>query len=340
VRHLNKLQVNEKPSIKARGKTWWSVSWKDTHIAVQLHPGFEHQVWWGDVAFVAKNNFHLVRFSAATALEDQELVSASLACAFGALSALYLTAEVGCEGVRYATTDHLESWPVLDPQRLLDPTKRLRVLDAYRSFRKREAQKLHSLSPATKAEFLELTEAVADAAGAPDPKKLAGRAVTEACDTTARRARREAAALGGRTPGKGKGVAPLTKRVKSYLASKVGIEGYLEKLTGGDAVLRLRRPRPGFQAMLDLDIEGAILPPSPQEERLAGVIGEGFECAPLLDDLELPDEIESLFKDVIEYFVGPAPEASGTASTYAEVAGEVEAAVRSWLQVETRRRLD
>jgi hypothetical protein len=337
VRHLRKLRVHEKPSVEARGSTWYSVQWKTTHIAVQLHPGIEHQVWWSDTAFVAKNNFHLVEVTDNVSLEDQELVAASLASAFGALAALYVSTEVGCEGVRYVTVDHIEDWPVLDPSRIKDSSLRGEVLAAFRKFRVREAQKLHRMSAATRDEWLALTEAVARAAGAPDPSGAAKSAVREAEATAARRARREALALAGRVRGGGRSSATLKKRVQTYASELPTAEALVAGLCGGTAEINLRPMRPIVQETFDF--EGLILSAAtPEEEALAAVLGEGFYCAPRLDDAELVTNATKFLVEVNDYFVGPSP-VGDTHTTYETVAAEVRRIALDWLQDEVRRRL-
>jgi len=63
VRHCERLKVHDAPSVRARGKQWWHVPWKESQVAVQIHPGFLHQVWWSPKSFVAKNNIHILEFS-------------------------------------------------------------------------------------------------------------------------------------------------------------------------------------------------------------------------------------------------------------------------------------
>jgi hypothetical protein len=78
------------------------VDWRVSNIAVQIHPGIEHQAWWADEPFVANNNFHVFTTTDTVAVEDREIVAASIASAFGALESLYMSSEVGCEGVRWS----------------------------------------------------------------------------------------------------------------------------------------------------------------------------------------------------------------------------------------------
>lgn len=335
IKHLRQLKVHEKPSVAARGANWWHVHWRSTRIAVQLHPSFEHQVWWSNEPFIAKNNFQLVRLVGKSA-EDEELVAASLACAFGALASLYMTAEIGCEGVRYVTTNQMETWPVLDPVCVTDPGLRDKVLDAYRTFRRRQAQKLHKLSASTRAEFMALTAAVAEAAGASSPEQLADDAVVAAEVVCARRARREAVALAGRTPGRGRGGAPLKRRVAAFVTDHADLPRILDGLTRGPVELSLRPKAEIVQETLGFDLPG-VAAATPAEELLADALVAGFECAPDLSDHALAVSIDAILHAVREYFVGPRPLQGET--TYDEVAADVRRAAVDVLQAEVRRRL-
>ena len=107
-------------------------------------------------------------FSEATAQRNRELIAASLASAFGGLSALYISSEVGNEGVRWLRTDQFEEWPVLDPAQL-SREDRDEVLLAYRLFRQLPAQEMHEMDSATAGAWEALTAAVAKAAGLDDP---------------------------------------------------------------------------------------------------------------------------------------------------------------------------
>ena len=57
--NCRRLGVQDRPSVRQRGTHWWSVNWRASQIAVQIHPAFLHQVWWSNEPFVAKNNFHV-----------------------------------------------------------------------------------------------------------------------------------------------------------------------------------------------------------------------------------------------------------------------------------------
>jgi hypothetical protein len=240
--------------------------------------------------------------------------------------------------VRYVTIDHLLAWGVLDPAKVTDPVLRTEVLQEYRKYRKRDAQKLHKLSKSTRAEWLALTVAVAKAAGAQSPSALAERAVAEVESTVDRRSRREALALAGRTPGSGRSSVSLKRRIWSFAAEIDGAEEVINSLVGGSAEMKLRAKSAVVQQTLDLGDPAFGVAASPEEEALAAVLGEGFLCAPNLSDADLVAKAEALLALIREYFVGSAPDADPDL-TYAAIAAEVDLLAIAWLQEEVRRRL-
>lgn len=333
--HLEALGVNNAPSVRGRGPAWWHGRWKASQIALQLHPGFLHQVWWRAEPFVAKNNFHIVQFSEHwDDVENRELVAASLASAFGALSALYISDEVGCEGVRYLTTRQLRQWPVFDPRRVARADVRRRVLEAYRHYRTLEAQELHQLDQQAIEALTDLTDAVAEAAGVDQPTHVARDAVEQARRTCIRREGRERLALAGRqTKGRGSGNT-TRKTVRATLAQSRKAAELLDALTSGDEVVRLRSHGELAQGTLDLDGTGETDPTG--EMALTNVLGEGFRCAPYYpgDD---PEQTARLARQVLrslhEELLPPRPDDDNDASvTYEAMREEVDREATSWLQ--------
>lgn len=99
VRAAKRAGVADKPSVKQKGKSWWSAKWKLSRIAVGAHPQFQPQVWWSNEEFVATDNFQALTIPAPVKRDDQEVVAASLASVFGNLSSLYR----GMPGVAFST---------------------------------------------------------------------------------------------------------------------------------------------------------------------------------------------------------------------------------------------
>ena len=129
---------------------------------------------------------------------SRDLIAASLASGFGGLASLFLSSEVGNESVRWLNTDQFEQWPVLSPD-LVSREDREAVLLAYRIFRKLLAQESHLMDATTTAAWLDLTTAVAKAAGLSIPDDVAREGIEIARQTWLLRADRQALALAGRT---------------------------------------------------------------------------------------------------------------------------------------------
>ena len=212
-----RLGVSDSPSVSSRGDSWWHVNWRKAQVAVSIHPAFQHQVWWSDEPFVTTNNMHVLSFADKVGPSDRELVAACLASAFGSLSALYRSSEVGCEGVRWVSTGDLEHWCVLDTTRVEQDDKLL-ILEAYREYRKLKTTKLYEMAESSREAWIRLTEAVARAARMADPVGAAEAAVRTAIETTRRRRQREVRATGGRTRAGAKGQARLARTVKTATA--------------------------------------------------------------------------------------------------------------------------
>lgn len=273
-----RLGVGESPSVASRGAHWWHVTWRTAHVAVSIHPAFQHQVWWCDEPFVTTNNMHILDFADQTAPSDQEVTAACLASAFGSLSALYRSSEVGCEGVRWVSTGDLESWCVLDVARV-DQADKAAILDAYRQYRTLTTAKLYEMPASTRVAWTRLTEAVARAAGMADPAGAADLAVGTAVETTRRRRQREVRATGGRTRAGAKGQARLTRTVMTATAEHPRFAALVTMLTGGPKSVRLMT-RELVPALFDPTGE---LERHAEENALVAVLGEGFSASPTFE---------------------------------------------------------
>ena len=337
--HARRLRVHEKASVAQRGARWWSVDWRESQVAVQIHPGFLHQVWWGAEPFVAKNNFHTLHFGDDVAQVDREVIAASLASGWGALSALYVSSEVGCEGVRWLSTAQLDQWPVLVPSKI-SKGDRAAVLSAYRLFRKLRAEEIPAMDQSATDAWLVLTEAVARAAGLATPKAMAQQCIAIARDTCERRTRREAFALAGRVRRGGSSGRTLARHVQEKLAVTPEAAEVVIGLTAGADHVRLRASAELAQGALDF---GQATSAIDGERELAALLGAGFECAPISNDTapdHLARSVERLLSELVQTVVGPRPSEDDAAMpTYIETADEVTRAAVQWLQQEVGKRL-
>lgn len=338
VRHCEQLGVQNRPSVRQRGRSWWSVDWRSSQVAIQIHPGFLHQVWWSAEPFVAKNNFHVLDFSGSVAQPSRELVAASLASGFGALGALFLSSEVGNEGVRWLSTEQLVQWPVLDPTSVSRSDRDL-ILRAYRLFRRLQAEEIHQMSPETLTAWHGLTAALARAAGLATPDAVAREVIELARQTCVRRADREAMALAGRMRS-GVRSGTFVRHVQAKMEAATRTPEIIERLTSGEQLLRLRPIAYIVQGTLDFgeDLADGV----PGEESLSAVLGEGFECAPTLDPDDpdaLANEIARLLDDLSLDLIGPPPLGFEAAVTYQEIAEAVRRAAIDWLQRRVHDRL-
>jgi hypothetical protein len=334
-----KLGVHLAPSVAQRGADWWNVDWRESQIAVQIHPSFLHQVWWSPRPFVAKNNFHTFSFSEHVSQADRELVAASLASGWGALSALYISSEVGCEGVRWLSTAQLDEWPILVPSSV-STADRTEVIRAFQLFRQLEAREIHSMEPGGITAWLSLTEAVAKAAGMKSPRQAAEKCLATARDICERRTRRETIALAGRIRNGGLSGRSLAKHITERLMTMPLASSILADLTGGERQLRLRSSAQLAQSTFDFgDANGTLLGEGP----LADVIGTGFECAPVSRPNEpnyLAQKAKELLDEILQFMVGIAPpEGDAALSTYQETATEVRRIALQWLRQEVAKRL-
>ncbi|QUW17869.1 N-6 DNA methylase [Agrococcus sp. Marseille-Q4369] len=332
VRAGERLGVADKPSVKAKGQTWWSAKWRSSRIAVGAHPQFQPQVWWSNKPFVTTDNFQAITLSDSVARDDQELVAATLASAFGALSALYRSNEVGCEGVRWVSTSNLEAWFSLDWTKVESGDKTA-VLSAYRTFRTLKASKLYEMPGSTSAAWAELTVAVARAAGSTNPETLGADAVEEAIATTLRRREREVRATSGRTRAGSTGAAKLIRDVRAFTETMVSFRDVVEALSGGDSTLKLKSQ----------EVEATLFDVLNESERvqignqLVTHLGEGFEAAPVWEESTVT-LVEALYSAVVEQFVHPDADGSHTGA-FGYVAQIVRDQVTKSLSAAVRKRL-
>ncbi|WP_165399871.1 HsdM family class I SAM-dependent methyltransferase [Xylanimonas ulmi] len=295
VRAVKRAGAADKPSVKAKGVSWWSVDWKLSRIAVGAHPYFQPQVWWSDEEFVATDNFQAITLPNSVATTDQELVAASLASVYGNLAALYRSNEVGCEGARWVSTNNLGEWRVLDWSKVPVSEKKS-VLEAYREFRKLKFSKVYEMTAAAKASWRTLSVAVARAAGLANPDARAEEALKRAHATTFRRREREVVATSGRTRAGSSGGGKLMRDIKAYTES--GYSEAVAALTDGDETLRLK-VQAIEQTLFDLSNEA-------NKRRVCNAlvahVGEGFDAAPIWDDRTV-DAVGSLYDDVLRQFI-------------------------------------
>lgn len=282
IRAVRRAGAHEAPSVKQKGTSWWSADWKSSRIAVSAHPQFQPQVWWCDDKFVSTDNVQAIELPDTVAVEDQELLAASLASVFGTLSALYRSNEVGCEGVRWVSTQNIQDWVGLDWTRVSTEHKQ-EVLDAYRSFRQGSYAKVFEMSSNAIAVWRDLNVAVAKAAGVTDPEELADAAFAEADTTTLRRRRREIQANAGRTRSGSRGSGKLQRDIKAYIEGHDEFLGVVERLSEGDEVLRLEA-QDVPDALFDLNNESEQIRVG---NEIVKILGEGFRAAPVWEEKTL-----------------------------------------------------
>lgn len=341
--YINSARVagaGDAPSVKQRGQHWWSVDWRTTQVAVQIHPGFLHQVWWSPEPFVAKNNFHVLEFTNDVSQIHRELIAASLASAFGALGALFLSSEVGCEGVRWLSTEQFELWPVLDPTKV-NGSQTKAILQSYQVFRRQPAVEIPAMDSGTIDMWRNLTVEVAKAAGIADAKVVAQQAIDLCRSTCVRRTQRETLALAGRFRIGGGVRSTLGRHIQTELAKLDEVDIVLDLLTSGPQTLRLQESSPYIQGTLNL---GSLTPPSPPGlDALTLALRPGFECAPLIDEADpesLGRRIQGILQRLTEDLVGPPPpENESGSSAYREIAYDIKGIAVRWIQQQVRGRL-
>jgi len=326
-----RLGVGVKPSVRSRGKNWWNARWKTTHIAINAHPAFQHQLWWSDTAFICTDNMQALDLDRMK-VDSQEVIAACLASAYGSLAALYRSNEVGCEGVRWVSTRNLENWSVLNPEMITEP-ERTAILEAYREYRKLKTAKLYEMPASTKKAWLRLTEVVADAADLPDPKNSAELAVQTAIKTTWRRRQREIRATGGRTRAGAKGKAKLSRTVATATVAHPEFSKLIEVLSGGSRVMTLKSQEI-LPVLFDEDGEQQR---KIENNNLVEVLGEQFTTSPTLASGSA-EIARKVVDDTIAKFIELAPDGS-TPPGYEGMLDEVRKLVISTIQAETKRML-
>ena len=255
-----------RPSIAQRGQHWWNVEWRASQVAVQIHPSFLHQVWWSKEAFVAKNNFHVLAFDRSVPQANREADRASLASAFGALAALYVSSEVGNEGVRRPSTEQFAQWFVLDPAvapRVEQARCRAPTVCSASSRRRRSTR-----WTSDDGRLARTDRSGGQAAGLSSPDVVATDVIESARRTCARRADREALALSGRMRSSVRR-GNFARHVQERLEASRQVGLLLEALTDGARVIRLRPAAVLLQGTFDLGGESAPDVPGEEAQRRA-----------------------------------------------------------------------
>lgn len=345
VAHAKRLAVNDQPSVKNRGRYWWSIDPDLCRIAVPMNSAFQHQVGWFEQPGIANNNFNVIEFQLDSKLtdEDEELIAASLASAFGALSRLYVSGVLGCEGARRLLLSQFVQWSAVNPHRATDSAQRTKVLDSYREFRGFASDEMDEMDATTLRVWKELTTAVAALAGSPMPEDAAMEAVRECQLTVSRRRAWEAAAVGGRPRGRKTG-AGLAKRVQEQLDASPSFIAAVELLSSGSEVITLRTERALSQGSLWEETASNLAVDS--ELELTRRIGPDFECAPPSDEerdswRSLIAALDTLTRDVPKNLLGKRPSASERAArqTWDEAQQRIAQQLRKQLQRAVREQL-
>lgn len=345
---LGKSQnVHMAPSVAARGKAWWSITPKRWNLAVPMSSQFRHEVAWLAPAGAVNNNFNAIQVE-----NDVEglLLGASLASAFGALSRLYISGEIGCEGARRVLLTQLVQWPVLSPREIHHPELIASCLDAYAAWRTVSPSELDEMPAPELVLWRQLTTAVAQAALGPSvlPQKaaqLAERAIHEARTTVARRRRRETMALTGRTRSSGSRGSSFASRVRKFLILNPNVATAVELLTSGSRVYALRPASElGILGLFGDESPLAAAPAS--EQALTGLLGSGFEAAwpdPAIQGpalASLVDLLRDLFATATTTLIGDPPSPTSAAfATWNQLSGEVHLLLRRQLQSAVREAL-
>jgi hypothetical protein len=345
---LGKSQaVHEAPSVKSRGKAWWSIAPKLWNIAVPMSSQFRHELAWLAPAGAVTNNFNAIR---ADNEADALLIAASLASAFGALSRLYISGEVGCEGARRLLLTQFIQWPVLAPGEIKDAKLRAACLTCYEQWRRISPSEIDEMPAAELAVWRELTIAVAQAGLGPSAPlekavRMADTAINEARATVARRRRRETLAIGGRTRQSGARNTGLSNRVRRWVGTVPAYSQTTDLLTSGPSVYALRSL--GETHLLGLFGEETPLAATPaSEQALINYLGSGFTAAwpdPSSQSKELAslvDLVSTLFESATTTMIGEAPDPNSPALlTWNELANEVRLLLRRQLQSAVREAL-
>ncbi len=337
------LGVHEEPSVRARSP-WWHLNTSPVNIAASMNEGFRHQIAWFDKPSVVTNNFNTI---ASTKSLHAEIVAATLASAFGAIAAQYVSGEVGCEGVRRILLGHFNRWPVIDPHQATEQQLVTEVRHSYQSYRRFKTSEFDRLPREEHAALTRLTKAVSALAhgeSSPESVALADRAITCTRQTVARRRARETQALGGRTRSIQASGPTLPRRVRTWSQGYDGINKLLRLITSGNGLSKLRKPD-------DIDTPQLFLVGAfdeyPEEERaLVDALGAGFEAAfPL--SASRPNDLKqavglarTIIDDVAADLLPEAPPTDNPGySTWLEMRNSVVDALRKYLQTEVRRML-
>lgn len=335
--------VHEEPSVRARNP-WWRLNTNPVNVAASMNEGFRHQIAWFAKPSVVTNNFNTI---AATKPLHAEVVAATLASAFGAIAAQYISGEVGCEGVRRILLGHFDRWPAVDPHKATESQLVKEVRHSYQSYRQFKTSEFDRLPREEHAALKRLTEAVsalAHGASTPESVALAESVIACARETVARRRTRETQALGGRTRSVQASGPTLPRRVRTWSQGYDGINKLLGLLTSGSALIKLRKPD-------DIDtpqlFHVGAFDEYPEEERaLVDALGVGFEAAfPLgaerTEDLKQAVALaRTTIEDAVADLLPAAPSVDNPGhSTWLEMRGSVVDALRKHLQTEVRRML-
>lgn len=343
--------VHRAPSVASRGKSWWHLNPRTADIAIPNHSQFTNPLGWFSTPGVANNNFHVASL---TDRVHAEVVAACLASAFGALSRLYVSCEVGCEGARWLTRNQVRSWFVLDPERI-STTHGDNVLEAYRALRRLPHQELDHMEPPVEEAFRNLTVAVAVAAHQSRSElalAAADSAVRDAQATVRRRRRRETLALAGRTRAAGRAGERLAVRIGRWLARSDDYTELLRLLTCGENVIKLRSVEETRQGSIFEMNDAPPLLTGAEEELLIERLGEAFVCSP-------PDAfsgdgghavvaaIDAVYGQVIQEFNGEPPidgmprsaTEQAALETWQQISEEILALVRRQLRRDVRTEL-
>lgn len=332
--------VHEKPSVASRPAPWWSITAPRCDVALPTHAQFKHEIAWFPELGVANNNFHTATFADR---DRAELVAASLASAFGALSRLYVSCEIGCEGARHVLLPQLKRWGVLDPSQVSEEAAK-DCLKAYREYRAYEAAEMDALRADAEEAWRKLTRVIARAAfdDAAAADVLVEEAIEECQETVRRRRRRETLALLGRTRASSGQARQLATRVRSWAEESELVRRAAALLLAGDEPVVLRAVAEINQGSL-FDPGSTLALYADRERELSELLGSGFRCAPphpadQADEFgELLAVLRALQEEVPIALVGEPPaEGDPALGTWEGLREEVLAVLWNSLQSEIR----
>lgn len=338
-------RVHEAPSVIARGRYWWSMTPSKAEIAVPLGGQFQHQVAWLDPSSVANNNFNILRVKDS---RNAEVIGASLSSAFGALSRLYVSGEVGCEGMRRVLLSQFERWNVLDAEKV-DVELAERCISEYRAYRQLPTCEMDEIPPDELNAWRRLSAAVARAALGPsgteaEATELADSAIRECQTTVARRRLRESMALGGRTRQVRSG-GRIQSRVRRWCDQSGLYERSLRLLVSGPQVVTLR-PADEVASLSLFGESGPFGSDHVREQRLGELLEPGFEAAPPssseqsgeLD--ELLTALQQMTDEIVISLISDAPPVGYPArATWEELREQVLTTLHRKLQADIRAEL-